>query len=101
MDLDVHLTVDELLEREATQEVREDYLNARVPRSLMTQLKLMAWYLTEKRRQSRKASRTISRGDVVVRILSAAVASIWKDEGLSAEPTKAEVEAHLKNTRNN
>lgn len=101
MALDVKVTADEVLEQEATTEIRSGYLNTRMPASLMKQLKLLAYYLTEKRRLTRKAAKTISRGDTVVRVLAAAVTSIWKNDGLPAEPDKAAIDAKLDSLRVN
>jgi hypothetical protein len=96
VDFDVNVSIDDLLAREATDEVRSDYLNTRTPKSLMTHLTYAALLLTAKKRRARPAAKAVSRGDAVVRILSAAVASMFKNEGLPAEPSRADIDAKLR-----
>lgn len=95
MELDVDISIEELLKTETVQERRGKTLNVRVPRSLKEDLEQLADFLTSVQRLHSRDAKEVTAGDVVVRMLKAGIESAWKNAKLPARPSAADLAAKL------
>lgn len=81
-------------------EKRGEVLHLRVPKSIKTQLRNVADYWTAKARaQLGRDVSEVTVADVVVRLLTVSIESVWADAGLKARPTQEEIEALIRSTK--
>jgi hypothetical protein len=98
VDIDLDITAAQVLDTEVA-ELRGGYLNSRIPKEMIEELTTFAYFLSGKRRQAAPGAKNITRGDAVVRLLRAAMASVYANEGLPSSPTRAEIDAKLKSQK--